>query len=43
MISEKEFMDEYKELIINGKHNFMYIDGNCHFSFSVNEIVEYET
>ena len=37
MLSEDEFIEEYKEKIINGKYNFMYINGKCQYSFSVNE------
>ncbi len=36
MIKEDEFMDEYKRNIIKEEHNFLYINGKCEFSFTVN-------
>jgi len=37
MISEKEFMDEYKHKIVDEEHNFLFINGRCQFAFDVNE------
>ena len=37
LIDEKSFMDKYKENIITKEHNFLFINGKCQFSFSVNE------
>ena len=37
MISENEFMEEYKEKIINGEYNFIFINGKCKYTFNVNK------
>ena len=37
LIEEKEFMEEYKEKIIRGEYNFLFIDGKCRFSFDVDK------
>ena len=36
MINKDEFMEQYKKYIIGEEHNFMFINGKCQFSFTVN-------
>ncbi len=37
MMTEKEFMEEYKENIIRGEHNFLFINNKCETDFHVQD------